>query len=51
MASWAAPLWAGTTALTVLFALSDLLAVPVSGLTGALPYAELAGEGPAPVAG
>lgn len=34
MASWAALSWAGTTALTMLFTLSDLLAVPATGLSG-----------------
>ncbi|MFI9848285.1 cytochrome c oxidase assembly protein [Nonomuraea sp. NPDC051941] len=34
MASWAALSWAGMTALTMLFTLSDLLAVPATGLSG-----------------
>ncbi|MEU6782804.1 hypothetical protein ABZ912_26710 [Nonomuraea angiospora] len=34
LASWAALSWTGTTALTMLFTLSDLLAVPATGLSG-----------------
>ncbi|MFC4015850.1 cytochrome c oxidase assembly protein [Nonomuraea purpurea] len=34
MASWAALAWAVTTALTMVFTLSDLLAVPAAGLSG-----------------